>query len=82
MDGGCAGLQFSTGIFVNPDFVADGHRTIFRGAAPVALSTGLQGDRTIDVADAGDACWRIFFFICPGLRSHQDQNTSQTQQQA
>src|SRR5258708_8134251 len=61
MHRGRAGLQFGAGIFVNPDLVSDGHRTVFGGTAPIALSAGLQGDGTVDVADARDARWRIFF---------------------
>ena len=82
MDGGRAGLQFSAGIFVDPDLVADGHRTISRGAAPIALPTRLQGDGTINIADARNACGWILFFLRSRLRSGKTQKAGQTQQQA
>jgi len=44
MDGRGARLQFGPGIFVNPDLVTNGDGAVFRGAAPIALSAGLQRD--------------------------------------
>ena len=82
MDGGRAGLQFSARIFVNPDFIADGHWTISRGAAPIALPTGLQGNGTINIADARDARGWILFFIRSRLRGYNTQKSGQTQQQS
>src|SRR2546425_6247338 len=79
MHRGGAGLQFGAGIFVNPDLVANGHRAVFCGAAPIPLSPGLQGDRTIHVADARDARRRIFFFIRSRLWRGKTQETGKTQ---
>src|SRR5467141_1859391 len=74
MHRGSASLQFGAGVFVHPNLVADGYRTVLGGAAPIALTAGLKGDRTIDVADARDARWRIFF-IRSRLRRHKTQKT-------
>ncbi len=82
MDGGRASLQFGAGIFVDPNFITDGHRTVSGGAAPVTFPAGLQGDRTINVAYARDARGRILLFIRLRLRRHNAQKTGQTQQQA
>src|SRR5260370_25340144 len=82
MHGGGASLQFGAGMFVDPNLVADGHWTVSSSAAPIALSAGLQRYGTIHVADAGDARWRIFFFIRSRLRSRKTQKTGETQQQA
>src|SRR5882762_571619 len=83
MDGRRAGLQFGAGIFVDPNFVTDGHRTVSGGTAPIALPPRLQGDGTFNVADARDARGRIRFLFLARLRlrSHNTQKTGQTQQQ-
>src|SRR5215467_1962116 len=60
MERGLSRLQFGTGIFVHPDFVANGHGAVLGGIAPIPFSAGLQRDGTFDDADAGDALGRIF----------------------
>src|ERR1700674_5744503 len=82
MDGGCAGLQFSSRIFVRPELVADSDRTVSGRATPVTFPAGLQGNRTVNVANSCDARWGIFFFVRSRFRRHETQKTGQTQQQA
>src|SRR6266481_5784430 len=81
MNGGCAGLQFGAGIFVHPKLVADSDRTVSGRAAPVTFSAGLQGNRTVNIADTRDARWGIFFFVGLRLRSRNAQKTGQTEHQ-
>ena len=55
MNGGLAGLQLGFRILVGPKLVADRHRAIALGRAPVTLPTGLEGYRAICVADTPNA---------------------------
>src|SRR5213594_2382646 len=82
MDRSGTRLQFGAGIFVHPNFVADGHGTVSGGAAPIALSAGLQRNGAIRVADAGDARGRIFLFVRSRLRSRKTQKTGEAQEHA
>jgi hypothetical protein len=59
MDGNYTGLQFRAGIFVGPEFVADGHGTIKSSGAPIARTSRLHGNRAVHKADACDASGRI-----------------------
>src|SRR5580698_4015834 len=61
---GGADLELSTRIFVGPEIVAVGKGTILDGGDPVTLAAGLERDRAIGIAQAGDAagrvlCWRL-----------------------
>ena len=51
-------------------------------AGTLALAAGLQGNGTLDEADARDARRRIFFFIRARRRRHKTQKTGHTEQQA
>ncbi len=55
MNGNYTGLQFSAGIFVRPELVADGHGAIKSSAAPVAFATWLKRDRAIDITDSSNS---------------------------
>ena len=79
MDGGCAGLQLRAGVFVYPKLVADRDRTVSGRTTPVTFPAGLQGNGTVNIADARDARWGILFFVRSRLRRRNTQKTSQTE---
>jgi hypothetical protein len=53
--GDLAGLEFRTGVFVDPHLVGYGDGAVFDGVSPVALSPGLEGDGAFEKADASGA---------------------------
>ena len=59
MKGDLAGLEFRTGVFVDPHLVGYGDGAVFDGVSPVALSPGLEGDGAFEKADASGAAWRV-----------------------
>jgi hypothetical protein len=59
MNGRLPGLQFRSRIFVDPKFIADSNRTVFRRVAPVTAAASLKRDRAIEVAQSGNARRRI-----------------------
>src|SRR5260370_421006 len=81
MDGSRAGLQFGAGIFVDPKFITDGHRTVSGRAAPVPFAAGLQGDGAVNIADARNARGRILLFIGSRLPCDSAHDNGPTHQQ-
>jgi hypothetical protein len=63
VDAGLARLQLHARILVHPKLVAYGDGAVLGRAAPFAISSGLHGNRTIEVADTGDPCGRILVLI-------------------
>jgi hypothetical protein len=86
MDRNDAGLQFSAGIFVGPEFVADGQGTIECCAAPVPLAAWLKRNRAIEIANASNtgrwvACVRSVALTGRRIRSHKGEKTGETEKQ-
>ena len=67
MNGDHAGLEFSARIFVGPELIANGHGAVQRSATPIAGTTGLDGNGTIDVTDTSDTGRRIGCVTLRGL---------------
>ena len=55
MNGRLSGLHFGASVLIGPKLVADRHRGIALGRAPVALPAGLEGNRTIRITNACNA---------------------------
>src|SRR5882762_616027 len=66
-DYGGAQLEFGAGIVVGPELVAGGHGTVGNGLHPFGFASGLEGDGTLQVPEAGDAAGRILLLILIGL---------------
>ena len=69
MNGRLSGLHFGASVLIGPKLVADRHRGIGLGRAPVALPAGLEGNRAICVADTRNAGGRIALVRSNGLRA-------------
>src|SRR5947208_11615181 len=52
-------LKFCFGIVVGPNFIAYRDWAITCSFTPIALTTRLEGNWSIDIAQTGDAGWRI-----------------------
>src|SRR5262249_28984148 len=77
---GLTSLKFGPCIFFSPDLVADSYGDVALGTSPVALSIWLKRNRTICVADASHARWRVAFISLGGLNA-EAKKTEQRKQQ-
>ena len=58
-----AHVQFRSRVFISPQIIARGQRTIGYSINPVALTAGLKRNRTLREVHAGNACRGIVFLV-------------------
>ena len=65
-DNGGTELNFGARVYISPEFVAGGHGTVGNRSYPVVFASGLEGDGTFHIAEAGYATGRIVLIILRG----------------